>query len=128
MVDGGVAGRPGLVLRGHHDVSGAGRESAEALAWIEVGPWFRDEPLLGGLFGDAHARADVLPGGAGAAGWSTKWPIRWSATSPRCFGHQDRVGELVQGIGMSGCDGLDEIVEADPGVMGAGLVHSVTVG
>ena len=63
-----VAGLPCLLLRRHDDVTSARGETAEPLGGVEVGLRLRHEPLLGGLLGDAHAAADVGPGGAGAPG------------------------------------------------------------
>ena len=56
------------VLSRDHRSSGSGGEPAETLLGVQRGGLgLRHEPLLGGLFGDAHALADIGPGRSRAA-------------------------------------------------------------
>jgi hypothetical protein len=59
--------------------------------------------------------------------WSTKWPIRWSATSEMVRG-EHRAGELVERVGVHFLDRLDEVVQPDRPGDGNGLGHASTIG
>ncbi|GAA3080461.1 hypothetical protein GCM10020254_26020 [Streptomyces goshikiensis] len=112
----GAAAGAGLVLRGDDDVAGAGGEAAEALARVHAAfallVGLGDEALLGGLAGDAHAAADVGPGGAGAAGLVDEVTDEVVGHVAEGLGDDDGAAELLQGVGVDLLDGLDQVVEA----------------
>jgi hypothetical protein len=110
-----VPGRAGLVLRGHHDVAGAGGEAAEALGGVEVGglAGLRYEALLRRLPGDAHALADVGPGGARPPRLVHEVADQVVGQLAEVVRGDHGVGELVERVAVGLLDGLDEVVEAD---------------
>ena len=93
-----------------------------------VGLGLGDEALLGGLLGDAHALADVGPGGAGAAGLIDEVADEVIGDLTEGLPGEYRVGELVERLVVDGLDGGDEVVEADGvGDLG-GFDHASTLG
>src|SRR5690606_23396212 len=108
----GVARGLGLVVRGHDRVAGAGRVAVEALARVGVVASLRDEALLGGLAGDAHAPADVRPGGARAPGLVHEVADQVVGDVTEVLAGEYRVLELFEGLLVDLLDGRDEVVEA----------------
>ena len=81
-----VAGRVGLVVGGHDRVAGPRREAAEAPVGVEVGrdlgPLGRNR-LRAACLVTPIARPMSVHEAPDRRAWSTKCPMRWSATSPR---------------------------------------------
>ena len=89
------------VLGDDHGVAGSRCEAAEALVGVERGRLgSRHEPLLGGLFGDAHALADVGPGRSRAARLIDEVPDQVVGDLAQMLGGQHGIGELVQRVGV----------------------------
>ncbi len=110
----GVAGGDGFVVGGHYRVAGAWRVPAEPLGGVEVRRllrFLRHEALLGRLPGDAHALADVGPGGTGTPGLVHEVADQVVGDIAQVVGRDDRVLELVEGGGVDLLDGVDEVVE-----------------
>ncbi len=120
----GVAGGVGGVLGRDDRATGPRGEPAEALSGVEIhDAEVRDlgyEALLGRLLGDAHALADVAPGGAGAAGLVDEMADQVVGDLAELLGGQDRVGQLVERLGVDALDGVDEVVETDGRAIRAG--------
>ncbi len=116
------------VLRRDDGIAGPRREASEALFGVQgAGLGARDEPLLGGLFCDAHALADVGPGGSGAAGLIDEVADQVVGDLAQVLGGQDGIGELVEGVGVHLLDGVDQLVETDGMGDGCRLGHSVNI-
>ena len=81
-----------------------GVNAAEALAGVEVGErppgLLGDEALLRRLLGDAHAAADLGPGGARAAGLVDEVADQVVGDVAEVVGGEHGVGELVEGVGV----------------------------
>ena len=102
------------------DVPARGGEAGEALAGVEAG----GSPLATNRFWAACLVTPMLrPISVHEAperrAWSTKWPIRWSATSPRCSAGEHGAGSWSR-ASVWAPDRLDEVVEPDGG--GHGVV------
>ena len=109
-----VAGVVRGILGRDHRVAGPRGEASETLFGVQRGGLGAgDESLLGGLFGDAHALADVGPGGSRAAGLIDEVPDQVVGDLAQMLGGQHGVGELVQHVGVHPFDGVDQLVEAD---------------
>src|SRR6201999_1563180 len=92
LVVGGVVRR---VLGGDHRAARPGGEASEALFGVQGGRLgTRDEPLLGGLFGDAHAVADVGPRRPRAASLVDEVADQVVGDFAQVFAGQDGVRQL----------------------------------
>ena len=125
-----VPGALRLVLGGDDRVPRPGGEAAEPrvrvhLLRVRV---LGDEALLGRLAGDAHAAADVGPGGAGAPGLVHEVADEVIGDLAEVVRRDDRVGELVQRVGVDLLDRVDEFVEADRDIHADWIRHEATLG
>ena len=92
------------VLGGDDGAAGPRGEAGEALGGVEVDRvevgQLGHEALLGRLFGDAHALADVGPGGARAAGLVDEVADEVIGEVAEGLGGQHGVGQLLEGVGV----------------------------
>lgn len=123
-----VAGGLGPFLGEDHHVPGPWCEAAEALARVEIRLALRHEPLLRGLPGDAHAPADVGPGGTGTPCLVHEVPDQMIRHLAEVISGDHRVLELFECVGVHFLDGLDEVVETYGGPDGLIGRHVSTVG
>ncbi|MBN1174573.1 MAG: hypothetical protein JXA67_20560 [Micromonosporaceae bacterium] len=108
----------GQLLGVCEDLAGAGGESAESLLRVEDdGVGLVHEPLLGGLFRDSQALADVGPGGARSAGLVNEVSDQMIGKVVEVVGGQHGVGEPVERVIVDLFDRFDQVVESDGGVM-----------
>ncbi len=102
------------ILGNDNGIAGSWGEAPETLAGVErggLGPGY--ESFLRGLLGDAHALADIGPGGSRAAGLVDEMPDQMVGDLAEMLGGQDGVGELIQWLGVHVLDRGDQLVEAD---------------
>jgi len=118
-----------FVLRGHHDVPGPLGEAVESLVGIQIGAGvLRHEALAGRLFGDAHAPADVCPGGPGTTCLVDEVADEMVRHVTEVVGRQHGVGELIESVRVHLLDGFDQLVEPDRVGHAGRCCHATTVG
>ena len=71
------------------------------------------EALLRRLFADPHAPADVRPGSARASCLIDKVADQMVSHIAEMIRGDDRIGKLVESLGVHLLDGLDQVVEPD---------------
>jgi hypothetical protein len=111
-----VPGRAGLSFRLDHGAAGRAGEPAEDVAASLLGLLgsLGYEPLLGGLFGDAHTAADVGPRRAGPPGLVDEVPDEVVGQLAELVGDEHGVGQPLQrvAVGVLTLDMVDEVVKS----------------
>jgi hypothetical protein len=124
-----VSGRVGRVLGFDDDTARPRGEPGKAFVRVDgVGLALGHEPLLRGLLGDAHALADLGPGGSRPAGLVDEVADQVVGDVTEGLGGEHRVGELFEGFVVDLLDRGDEVVETDGAGDLTGLAHASTVG